>query len=115
MLFRSVRGAYRDGAEIAPVPWEIWGENDTPKRVKGPREFVHALSTLVNAPIQRGFKLLGAWEDGVGDANDRPGSWGHFTAVCPPYLVFWWQLGTREGCMSVERRVALDRRSRAGK
>ena len=88
-----IRGEYGDGAEIAPLPWEIWGESDTPKRVQGPREFVHALATLVNVPIQLGFTLLGAWEDGVGDANDRPGSWGHFTAVCPPYLVFWWQLG----------------------
>ena len=84
-------GEYRDGAAIDPEPWEIWGEADTPKRVNGPREFVHALSTLINVPIQLGLTLLGAWEDGVGNINDPPGSWGHLTAVCPPYLVFWWQ------------------------
>jgi len=86
-----IKREYRDGAAIDPAPWEIWDESDTPKRVQGPREFAHALSTLVNVPIQLGFRLLGAWEDGVGDIHDTPGSWGHLTAVCPPYLVFWWQ------------------------
>jgi hypothetical protein len=38
-----------------------------------------------------GFGLLGACEDGIGDINDTPGSWGHLAAVCPPYLVFWWK------------------------
>jgi hypothetical protein len=74
-------------------PWEIWTDSGAPKRVVGPREFVHAFSTLINVPLQLGFRLRGAWEDGVEPCPGTPGSWAHFTAVCPPYLVFWWQRG----------------------
>jgi len=86
-----IRGQYRDGAERPAEPWDIWTGGATPKRVPGPREFVHALSTLVNEPARLGLRLLGAWEDGIEDAGGVPGNWGHFTTVCPPYLVFWWQ------------------------
>jgi len=89
-----VDGPYRDGAERDPAPWEIWCGGDTPKCVEGPREFIHALATLVNVPLALGFRLLGAWEDGAGRIEDKPGSWSHFTAVLPPYLVFWWQRTT---------------------
>jgi SAM-dependent methyltransferase len=91
----QLTAAYRDGAERPPVPWDIWGVADEPKHVPGPREFVHALSTLVNVPIGLGFQLLGAGEAGMGSAEDPPGSWGHFTTFCPPYLVFCWRLGQR--------------------
>jgi SAM-dependent methyltransferase len=87
-----IRGEYRDGTEGGDEPWEIGGETDTPKRIDGPKEFRHAFSTLFNVPIGLGFRLLGAWEDGIGNIGDTPGSWGHFTAVCPPYLKFWWKL-----------------------
>lgn len=87
-----IRGVYQDGAERPAEPWEIWTGGATPKRVAGPREFVHALSTLVNEPIRLGLRLLRAQEDGVeAPGGTTPGSWAHFTAVCPPYLVFWWQ------------------------
>lgn len=88
-----IKGEYRDGAELSQEPWEIWTDPAAPpKRVRGPRAFVHALSTLVNVPIELGFRLLGAWEDGIEKGADKPGGcWDHFTTVCPPYLVFWWQ------------------------
>ena len=41
--------------------------------------------------VNRFNTLLGIWEDGAGDADAdaEPGSWQHFTAIAPPWLVFW--------------------------
>ncbi len=87
-----IKDVYRDGSERTPTPWEIWTGSKSPKYVGGPREFNHSLSTLVNLPIQMGFQLLGIWEDGIEAGNSLPGSWAHFTSVCPPYLVIIWRL-----------------------
>jgi ubiquinone/menaquinone biosynthesis C-methylase UbiE len=91
-----IKAEYSDSEEVEVEPWEIEGLNGSLKRVVGPREFLHVLSTLINVPIGLGFRLLGAWEDEVGDIHAPPGSWSHFTAVCPQYLVFWWQLSSKE-------------------
>lgn len=86
---------YIDGIERPPVPWEIWTGAASPKLVDGPREFGHSLSTLVNVPLSLGFQLRGIWEDGIEPegAASPPGSWAHFTTVCPPFLVILWSLG----------------------
>jgi SAM-dependent methyltransferase len=82
---------YVDGAEVeyADSDWEVWDEDGTCSRIKGPREFRHALSTLVNGMIEQGFVLLGAWEGPAGDPTAEPGTWEHFKAVAPPFLTFW--------------------------
>ena len=82
---------YVDGAEVIfdnPY-WEFEDSDGTPRRVEGPREFRHTLSTLVNGLIEQGFILLGVWEDDRGDAGVEPGSWEHFKAIAPPWLTFW--------------------------
>ena len=64
--------------------WDVDDGAGVKRRIKGPREFRHTLSTLVNGLIERGFILLGAWEDADGDPNAEPGSWAHFKAIAAP-------------------------------
>ena len=82
---------YEDGEyHCADTRWDVWETDGTVRRVEGPREFRHRLSTVVNGLIARGFALLGIWEDGSGgDPQAKPGSWGHFESIVPPYLVLW--------------------------
>jgi len=88
-----IKEPYCEGCERAPNPWEIWTDQKSPKLVPGPREFGHSLSTLVNLPLGLGFSLRGLWEDGVEAKGGPPGSWPHFTTVCPPHLVLLWHKG----------------------
>ncbi|MDP8229060.1 MAG: class I SAM-dependent methyltransferase [Candidatus Electryoneaceae bacterium] len=86
---------YVDGEEIIPKGGHYWEFEDAcgrSQRVLGPHEFRHTLSTLINGQIEIGFQILGLWEDGFGKLDAEPGSWNHFTAVVPPYLVIWSQL-----------------------
>ncbi len=78
---------YLDNTELVfeDMHWDVEGE-----KVDGPREFRHALSTLVNTLIQSGFAIRGLWEDTeglVGDLDAEGGSWEHFVAVAPSYMV----------------------------
>lgn len=87
----SFSRTYQDGAEQGGDPrWDVWDEDGNSRLIEGPREFLHTFSTLVNVPIQLGFRLLGAWEDGTGDPNAYPGSWDHLQSVIPVYLIFCW-------------------------
>ena len=62
-------------------------------RVEGPHEFRHSLATVTGGLIERGFTLLGLWEDAPGaDPDAEPGSWYHFCAIAPPYLELWARL-----------------------
>jgi SAM-dependent methyltransferase len=82
---------YVDGGELEfeDPYWEVWDDDGSSVRVKGPKEFRHTLSTLVNGLIECGFVLLGLWEEESGDPQAEPGTWEHFTAIAPPYLAFW--------------------------
>jgi hypothetical protein len=78
---------YIDGAEVIfeDTHWDV-GE----QRVEGPREFNHSLSTLVNTLVRYGFVIRGLWEDAEGstpDLNAEPGSWEHFIAIAPPFMI----------------------------
>jgi SAM-dependent methyltransferase len=83
---------YVDGAEVEydnPF-WEVCNDAGTPRRVRGPREFRHALGTIVNGLIERGFAIMGIWEDtSAADAAAEPGTWDHFVFIAPPWLTFW--------------------------
>jgi SAM-dependent methyltransferase len=82
---------YADGAEVvsADTRWEVWDEEGNRRMVEGPREFRHALSTLVNGLVERGFLILGLWEDLGGDADAAPGTWEHFKRIAPPAFSVW--------------------------
>ena len=78
---------YVDGAELIfdDPDWTV-GE----QRVSAPREFNHALSTIMNTLIGQGFIIRGLWEDREGMKSDitaEPGSWEHFLAIAPQYLI----------------------------
>ena len=82
---------YVDGGELVfqDPCWEIWNDGGSNQRIKGPREFRHTLSTIVNTLVRLGFIILGAWEETTRAPDARPGSWDHFTSIAPPYLTFW--------------------------
>lgn len=69
--------------------WEIYKDDGTVRRVEGPREFNHKLSTVLNGLIGRGFTLLGLWEEVGQDMNAAPGTWEHFITIAPPYFALW--------------------------
>jgi SAM-dependent methyltransferase len=85
---------YRDGelplADVFTNPdWAIEDESGDIRLVKGPREFRHTLSTLLNGLISRGFVLLHFGDTPEGDPEAEPGSWAHYLAVTAQYLDLW--------------------------
>ena len=106
---------YADGQEMVcdDPAWEFKDETGDVHRVDGPREWRHALSTVVNGLIERGFTILGIREDGEGDANAEPGSWEHFQAMFPPWLVIWARLAARDDGRSSRNRESLSFRGEA--
>lgn len=78
---------YIDGDELifADDSWDVDGE-----KVLGPREFNHALGPVINTLVGSGFVIRGLWEDAEnlqGDLQAEPGSWEHFVAFSPPYMI----------------------------
>lgn len=85
-----LRWPYRDGEKMFTDPdWEIQQPDGTVRRVPGPREFNHKLSTVVNGLIQRGFQLRGLWEDELGNPAAPPGAWEHLKTIAPRELTIW--------------------------
>jgi hypothetical protein len=85
---------YRDGElpldELFTNPdWTVEDEAGLVRNIKGPREFRHTLSTLLNGLITRGFVLLRLGEATEGDPAAEPGTWEHYLAVITPYLDLW--------------------------
>lgn len=87
----ALRQPYVDGAELLfPDPhWDVYNEDGSHKRVIGPHEYRHSLSTMINTLAQQGFIILGTWEQPKGDIEAKAGSWEHFKAVAPPWLTLW--------------------------
>lgn len=90
---------YVDGAELTSTVgvWDVKRPDGTSIRMKGPRQWRHTLSTLVNELVARGFRIDGVWETSTGDAGAEPGSWDHYKAVAPPWLTFWASRGLAPG------------------
>ncbi|HLV36092.1 MAG TPA: class I SAM-dependent methyltransferase [Spirillospora sp.] len=86
-----IKHPYVDGAFNATnTYWVIQNESDeTPRRIEGPREFNHRLSTVINGLIGRGFVLMGLWEELTKDPDAEPGTWEHYKAFAPPWLTIW--------------------------
>ena len=81
---------YVDGEVLDDDPyWEFDDGDGACHRIRGPREFRHTLSALINGLIRNGLTILGFWEDCKGDANAAPGSWQHFKTVCAPWIILW--------------------------
>jgi SAM-dependent methyltransferase len=86
-----LRRPYVDGEQLqfADMRWTIWYEDGSTRLVEGPKEFRHALGTLVNGLVARDLAVVRLDEILEGKADAEPGSWDHFQAVAPPYLSFW--------------------------
>lgn len=81
---------YGDGEmEFADPDWDVWDAEGKHTRVRGPREFRHTLSTLVNGMTRHGFVILNLWEERGTDPGAAPGTWEHYKRVAPPWLYFW--------------------------
>lgn len=95
---------YIDGAEVVfqDPYWQIDDEKGKQKRVKGPKEFRHTLSALVNGLVKEGFVILGCWEEPCEETDPKPGTWEHFKSIAAPFLIFWTSL-----CSSVLRKDSL--------
>ena len=89
-----LRAPFVDGGEVtwADPDWTFTADG-VAKRVTGPREFRHALSTVVNTIVANGMTILGLWESDRGDPAAEPGSWSHFRAIAPPWIVIWARRG----------------------
>jgi SAM-dependent methyltransferase len=80
---------YIDGAEAEAEDWDVEDENGAKQKMKGPREFRHTLSTIVNSLVANGCVILGLWEELTQDPAAPPGTWEHFKAIAPPWLTVW--------------------------
>jgi SAM-dependent methyltransferase len=69
--------------------WDVEDVDGTVRKVEGPREFNHTLSTVMNGLIRRGFNILGLWEDLVNPADAAPGTWDHFRSIAPTELMLY--------------------------
>jgi SAM-dependent methyltransferase len=82
---------YVDGGELtfSDPHWDVYAEDGSCTRVVGPREFRHALSTMVNGLVDLGFVILGLREELSADPSAEPGTWEHFKSIAPPWLTIW--------------------------
>ncbi|MDX1662951.1 MAG: class I SAM-dependent methyltransferase [Candidatus Promineifilaceae bacterium] len=83
---------YVDGEELSfeDPDWTWTDEEGTLRRVEGPREFRHALSTILNTLAGQGFALLRIREaPEPKDPDAAPGTWDHRVIIAPPWLKLW--------------------------
>lgn len=86
-----LRHPYEDGRELSEIfpHWEVPDADGNVRRLMGPKEFVHALSTMVNSLAEHDFTIVHASEDCGDDPLAEPGSWPHYQSIAVPYLTFW--------------------------
>jgi len=82
---------YKDGFETSTIypDWDVQGEEGEWRKIASPREFRHALSTLVNGLVKQGYTILALDETTSSEVDPEPGSWQHFLAVTAPYITIW--------------------------
>lgn len=82
---------YIDGFEVTKYypHWDIEDDDGGWRQINSPREFRHALSTVINTLVANGFVILRNHEAVSQEADPEPGTWEHFKSVAPPYLTFW--------------------------
>ena len=84
-----IRTPYVDG-EVRDDPyWDVDSGDGIPKRIMGPKEFRHTMSTLMNALIKENLVILNFSEDTGSNPKAEPGSWEHFKSFVAPWLSFW--------------------------
>ncbi|RME52796.1 MAG: class I SAM-dependent methyltransferase [Caldilineae bacterium] len=90
----SMNTPYEDG-ELDPMAiwgtdaWDVEQPDGSVRKVSGPREFRHTMSTFINTLIDCGFILRRILEHRTWEENPEPGSWEHYKRIAPPYLAVW--------------------------
>ena len=86
-----LRRKYVDGADITyeDARWTVKHPDGSGRRVRGPREWRHALSTVLNGLVARGFVLEGVWESLAEEDDPQPDTWQHIKSIAPPWLTLW--------------------------
>ena len=84
---------HRRGGDLYPDQDWVYDRESAGHRIREPREYRQTLSRIVNSLIQEGFLLTLLSEVRSDYPGAEPGSWGHFSAVAPPWLEFVWQYG----------------------
>ncbi len=86
-----LRHPYVDGREATELypTWTVDDDAGITHEFEGPREFVHTLSTMINALAAHGFVILRASEYLKAGSDHEPGSWDHYVNIAPPYLRLW--------------------------
>lgn len=87
---------YIDGFEVTRYypQWDIEDDKGGWIKVDSPKEYRHALGTVINGLIRNGFHIL-HFEEAVSTVEEpEPGTWEHFKSVAPPYFTIWCQLSS---------------------
>ncbi len=81
---------YLDGAPITyrDQQW-VYHRTEGTDDIQPPREYRHALSTVVNGLVEAGFVILHLTEHTHSQPDAAPGTWEHFTTFAPPWFTFW--------------------------
>jgi SAM-dependent methyltransferase len=90
-----LRAPYLDGAALQSED-EVWvfrhdDASGARPAIPGPREYRHALSTVVNGLVEHGFAIqrLADRVSTYPDPDAEPGTWDHFVSIAPPWLLVW--------------------------
>jgi SAM-dependent methyltransferase len=87
----EVTEPFSDGGEVCQVDdvWEVAQPDGTVRRIQGPKEFRHPLSTIINTLVNEELTILGLWESKIGDRLSPGGTWDHFRSRIPPWIEIW--------------------------
>jgi ubiquinone/menaquinone biosynthesis C-methylase UbiE len=90
---------YIEGEEIQYTDrvWNFADPSGQEKKVAGPKEYRHTLSTIINTLIENGLRVDGFWEETEVDPTAKVGSWEHFKSIAPPWLIVWATKDGRKG------------------
>lgn len=82
---------YIDGFEVSTYfpHWDVEDGRGGWRKMESPREFRHALSTIINSLAANQFVITRLREETGDDPNPEPGTWEHFKSVAAPYLHLW--------------------------
>lgn len=85
---------YIDGFEITQYypHWDVEDGRGGWAKIQSPKEYRHALGTVLNGLIFHGLGLLHFEEEMGSDPDPEPGTWEHFKSIAPPYFTIWCQL-----------------------
>ncbi|MEN9933433.1 MAG: hypothetical protein RLZZ387_12 [Chloroflexota bacterium] len=88
----TLNNPYIDGAELSydDQTW-VYDRSKPTRPVPPPREFRHALSTLVSGLVEYSFIILhlSDYSSFTPNSSAEPGTWAHFLSIAPPWLSFW--------------------------